>query len=196
MTKREKHVWASLESELNKTFDSSTAESVLRTAKNQHAQWMIMTKETSRSRLKMIREGILPRVAVYGALKERGLLADEFMDRYVREVAGPMMHGMYAKAEKIPGFWTLFTGVFKRVTDKSDYWICESRKDGDRFYLDIHKCLWHDTCSEVGYPECCRFFCECDNYTYGGLKKIGFSRTQTLGTGGEKCDFVMYRKRR
>jgi len=103
---------------------------------------------------------------------------------------------MYAKAEKIPGFWTLFTGVFKRVTDKSDYWICESRKDGDRFYLDIHKCLWHDTCSEVGYPECCRFFCECDNYTYGGLKKIGFSRTQTLGTGGEKCDFVMYRKRR
>ena len=39
-------------------------------------------------------------------------------------------------------------------------------------------------------------FCECDNYTYGGLKKMGFTRTQTLGTGGELCDFIMYRKRR
>ena len=42
--------------------------------------------------------------------------------------------------------------------------------------------------------EACRFFCECDNYTYGDLKKVGFARTQTLGTGGEKCDFRFYKK--
>ena len=45
-----------------------------------------------------------------------------------------------------------------------------------------------------GAPEACRFFCECDNYTYGDLKKVGFARTQTLGTGGEKCDFRFYKK--
>ena len=29
---------------------------------------------------------------------------------------------------------------------------------------------------------------------YGGLKKLGFTRTQTLGTGGTCCDFHFFRK--
>lgn len=32
-------------------------------------------------------------------------------------------------------------------------------------------------------------FCDADNVTYGGLKKLGFTRTKTLGYGGDCCDF-------
>lgn len=46
----------------------------------------------------------------------------------------------------------------------------------------------------AGCPEACRFFCECDNYAFGDLKKVGFRRTQTLGTGGDCCDFHFYKK--
>ena len=37
-------------------------------------------------------------------------------------------------------------------------------------------------------------FCEVDNATYGGLRKLGFARTQTLGYGGDCCDFHFFKK--
>ena len=64
----------------------------------------------------------------------------------------------------------------------------------EEFDLTIHQCLWHDTCVSCGCPEVCRFFCECDNYAFGDLKKVGFRRTQTLGTGGDCCNFHFYKK--
>lgn len=36
-------------------------------------------------------------------------------------------------------------------------------------------------------------FCDVDNVTYGGLKKLGFSRTKTLGYGEDCCDFHFYK---
>lgn len=37
-------------------------------------------------------------------------------------------------------------------------------------------------------------FDKVDNVTYGELKKLGFSRTKTLGYGKECCDFHFYKK--
>ncbi|MCR5094814.1 MAG: L-2-amino-thiazoline-4-carboxylic acid hydrolase [Lachnospiraceae bacterium] len=181
---------------LGSRYEPSEVRRYIRSAQEQYEKWIKSMDEPSSSRLKTMKNTILPRVALYAALKEDDQNADAVLDDYVRDVAGPMMHQMYARMEKIPGFWVIFKNLLKIITDKSDKWECESRKEKDRLYLNIRKCLWHDTCTRVGYPECCRFFCECDNYTYGGLKKMGFTRTQTLGTGGELCDFVMYRKRR
>ena len=194
MTKRKLFVWEQMKELLIKELGAEKGEEYLAAAKQKHGDWMSKTKETSPSRLKTMQESIIPRIATYAVLKENGHDADRILDDYVRNVAGPMMHDTYAKAEKLPGFWTVFKTGFIRITEKSDRWECESRKEKDRFFLDIRKCLWYDTCVECGYPEVCRFFCDCDNYTYGGLDKIGFTRTQTLGTGGEKCDFTVYKK--
>ena len=66
---------------------------------------------------------------------------------------------------------------------------------GEGFFdVTIKKCLWHTACQESGCPELCRLFCDVDDVTYGGLKKIGFTRTQTLGYGGDCCDFHFFRK--
>lgn len=35
----------------------------------------------------------------------------------------------------------------------------------------------------------CAMFCKSGDMCYGSMKKITFKRTQTLGTGGEYCDF-------
>ena len=194
MTKRESVVWEQMEELLIKAVGTEKSAEYLDAAKQKGSEWLAGTKETSPTRLKTMQETIIPRIAAYAVLKENGQDADAILDDYVRNTAGPMMHKTYAGAEKIPGFWAIFKTAFIRITEKSDRWECESRKEKDRFFLDIHKCLWYDTCVECGYPEACRFFCDCDNYTYGDLKKIGFIRTQTLGTGGEKCDFMMYKK--
>ena len=102
--------------------------------------------------------------------------------RYTRMVVGPAMHAVYAKAEKVPFFYAIFKALFGMVTRKR------------QFTLDIHQCLWYDTRCACGAPEACRFFCACDNYTYGDLKNVGFARTQTLGTGGSKYEFRFYKK--
>ena len=58
----------------------------------------------------------------------------------------------------------------------------------------MKKCLWHTACVENGCAELCSLFCEVDNVTYGGLRTLGFARTQTLGYGGDCCDFHFFKK--
>ena len=66
----------------------------------------------------------------------------------------------------------------------------EERQKGKDYYdVIIHRCLWYTACVENECPELCRLFCDVDDISYGGLKKIGFSRTKTLGYGGDCCDF-------
>lgn len=59
--------------------------------------------------------------------------------------------------------------------------------------FDILKCPYHDYLEKLGCPEIAYTFCDNDIYCYGELKGITFERTQTLGTGGEKCDFYLHR---
>ena len=58
----------------------------------------------------------------------------------------------------------------------------------------MKKCLWHTACVENGCAELCRLFCDVDDVTYGGLCKLGFARTRTLGYGADCCDFRFCRK--
>ena len=64
----------------------------------------------------------------------------------------------------------------------------------DYYDITITNCLWHNACKEFGCPELCAAFCDVDDITYGNLKKLGFTRTQTLGKGGDCCDFHFYKK--
>ena len=70
----------------------------------------------------------------------------------------------------------------------------ELQTDQSIWRIDMTKCPYHDTCARYGCPELCRLFCDADNVTYGGLRKIGFSRTKTLGCGADCCDFHFFRK--
>ena len=43
----------------------------------------------------------------------------------------------------------------------------------------MKKCLWHTACVENDCEELCPLFCDVDDITNGGLKKIGFKRTKS-----------------
>lgn len=60
--------------------------------------------------------------------------------------------------------------------------------------FDILECPYCTYLRELGCPELSPGFCKSDEYVYGNLDAFVFERTQTLGTGGEKCDFCI-RKR-
>ncbi|MBQ6238916.1 MAG: L-2-amino-thiazoline-4-carboxylic acid hydrolase [Firmicutes bacterium] len=57
--------------------------------------------------------------------------------------------------------------------------------------VDITACPYHKYFAEAGCPELCKGACISDDACYGQLKHIEFKRTQTLGRGGECCDFQL-----
>lgn len=191
---KEAQLWAQLAQYLTQELGQSPAQSILSQSQAQAHAFLAASAESSPTRRATMQDTILPRVAVYAALKEAGVDADRLMEQYTRTVAGPTMHAFYAKAEKIPFFYPIFKKLFAMVTRKSDAWVSTFAAQKGQFTLDIHQCLWYDTCCAYGVPEACQFFCLCDHYTYGDLKKVGFARTQTLGMGGSKCDFRFYKK--
>lgn len=61
-------------------------------------------------------------------------------------------------------------------------------------HFDILDCPYCRYLQELGCPELGPGFCRSDEYVYGNLDAFVFERTQTLATGGSKCDFCMRRR--
>lgn len=154
------------------------------------------TDNRSKSQKRLLEKTILPRIALYQVLMEhfKEDKVQELLSRYMRQI-GASLNATCKHMEKLPFFYALYSHIFTAYVRKSDAWTCETtEKDRNHFRLTIHKCLWNDACEENGCPGLCRYFCECDEITYRDMKKLRFTRTQTLGTGGEMCDFTFYKK--
>ena len=153
--------------------------------------------DPSERRRETLIQTILPRIALYKALVGgRGPAEDayEHMRTYMLKIVAAQKHAATARMELVPGFYALYSRAFLRIMATSDLWESESFRGKDSFGADIRQCLWHTACVENGCGELCRLFCDVDDVTYGDLKKTGFSRTKTLGYGGDCCDFRFFKK--
>lgn len=155
------------------------------------------TKNKSKNQMKTLTNTILPRIALYKVLQKEDLPKDKvtnYMRKYMIEKIAQKKHSSTAKMEIVPGFYSIYSKVFLKIMRTTDLQKSEQKCGKGFFDVTIKKCLWHTACIENDCPELCRLFCDVDNVTYGGLKKIGFTRTQTLGYDGECCDFHFYKK--
>lgn len=155
------------------------------------------TTGKSKSQMDTLTETILPRIALYKALNEQlaeTSAATELMRAYMMDVVAAQKHAETAKMQVVPGFFAIYKLVFMHVMRTSDLWESTQSQGRDHFDASITRCLWHDACVEAGCPELCPLFCDVDDVNYGGLEKMGFSRTKTLGYGGDCCEFHFYRK--
>jgi hypothetical protein len=62
------------------------------------------------------------------------------------------------------------------------------------FAMDVHQCFIFDTLRAFNAPELTTVFCASDDRLSAEMTKIEWQRTQTLGRGGDKCDFCWCRK--
>ena len=155
------------------------------------------TKGKTENQMKTLIQTILPRIALYKSLQAEGLSEDDvykYMRKYMLEIVAAKKHSSTAKMEIVPGFYAIYSSVFLKIMQTTDLQESVQEHGKDYFNVTITKCLWHTACVENGCEELCRLFCDVDDVTYGGLKKIGFTRTKTLGYGGDCCDFHMFRK--
>lgn len=155
------------------------------------------TKNKSKNQMKTLISTILPRIALYKVLSKSGFTEDvvyEHMRKYMLDKVAAKKHASTAKMELIPGFYALYSNITLKIMRTTALQESEQTHGKNYFNLTIKKCLWHTACVENGCAELCRLFCDVDNVTYGSLKKIGFTRTKTLGYGGDCCDFHFFKK--
>lgn len=155
------------------------------------------TKGKTENQMKTLIQTILPRIALYKSFIAAGLSDDDvykYMRKYMLEIVAAKKHSSTVKMEIVPGFYAIYSRVFLKIMRTTDLQESVQEHGKDYFNITITKCLWHTACVENGCEELCRLFCDVDDVTYGGLKKIGFTRTKTLGYGGDCCDFHMFRK--
>ena len=154
-------------------------------------------KDKSKNQRKTLIQTILPRIALYKAMIEDDLLDEDVynhMRKYMIDKVAKEKHLSMVKMEKIPFFYELYSNIFLKVVRKTDLWESSQKQGKDYFDVTMKKCLWHTACKENGCEKLCHLFCDVDNVTYGNLKKLGFSRTKTLGYGKDCCDFHFYKK--
>lgn len=155
------------------------------------------TKGKTENQMKTLIQTILPRIALYKSFIAAGLSDDDvykYMRKYMLEIVAAKKHSSTVKMEIVPGFYAIYSRVFLKIMRTTDLQESVQEHGKGYFNVTITKCLWHTACVENGCEELCRLFCDVDDVTYGGLKKIGFTRTKTLGYGGDCCDFHMFRK--
>jgi hypothetical protein len=155
------------------------------------------TKGKTENQMETLIQTILPRIALYKSFIAVGLSDDDvykYMRKYMLEIVAAKKHSSTVKMEIVPGFYAIYSRVFLKIMRTNDLQESVQEHGKDYFNVTITKCLWHTACVENGCEELCRLFCDVDDVTYGGLKKIGFTRTKTLGYGGDCCDFHMFRK--
>ena len=156
------------------------------------------TKNKTENQMKTLAKTILPRIALFKTLSEEEIPAESVygcMRKYMIEKVAAKKHASTAKMEKVPGFYAIYSKIFLRIMRKTDLQKSTQKHGEDFFDVTINRCLWHTACVENGCPDLCRLFCDVDDVTYGGLNKIGFTRTKTLGYGGDCCDFHFFKKR-
>ena len=154
-------------------------------------------KDKSKNQKKTLIQTILPRIALYKAMLENELSDEEVykhMQKYMMDIVAKQKHLSMIKMEKVPCFYFLYSNIFLKVVRKTDLWESTQNKEKNSFDVTMKKCLWHTACVENDCAKLCHLFCDVDNVTYGGLEKLGFSRTKTLGYGEDCCDFHFYKK--
>ncbi|HJJ13423.1 MAG TPA: L-2-amino-thiazoline-4-carboxylic acid hydrolase [Clostridiaceae bacterium] len=154
-------------------------------------------KDKSENQMKVLVQTILPRIALYKVLAKDVFSEEDaykYMQKYMIDKVATKKHSSTAKMEIIPGFYSIYSNIFLKIMRKTDLQESVQNYGKDYFDVTIKKCLWHTACVENGCEKLCCLFCDVDDVTYGGLRKIGFTRTKTLGYGGDCCDFHFYKK--
>lgn len=177
--------------------DTEVAQKIFDEQNNILDKIFLNTFNKTKNQLKTLKNTILPRIALYKALNNYGFSMEDsnnHMKNYMLNYIAKSKHNSMVKMEKVPGFYSLYSKIFLKIMRKTDLQQSKQKHDAKSFDVIITKCLWHQACVENECPELCRLFCDVDNITYGELNKIGFTRTQTLGYGGDCCDFHFFKK--
>ncbi|MCM1133338.1 MAG: L-2-amino-thiazoline-4-carboxylic acid hydrolase [Ruminococcus flavefaciens] len=184
--------------EMQKIFPESEVDILWETAEKVFIKLMEDEPNQSEALARHTHISIFPAIAIYKAISgkypEKAMAVLENGSAYVSKKAGEK----YSEILKFPGVKYIFLNIFSKGVKKgfgseagfSHEFISDS---GRKLEFNVTKCPYQYYCTKYGCAEIVHIFCRNDEYAYGNLPYIRFIRTQTLGTGGNCCDFKFER---
>ena len=143
-----------------------------------------------------ITRNILPLVCCYLVLQQNGVAKEEACTFVVAQMHQEIRKkaAIFKAVAHFPFLYSIFRVLCRRVM-KSSYpdigWdVAWLKDDNETVCFDCRACVYLATTTKFDCPEICQYFCQNDTIVYSALSPaVQFVRTQTLATGGDRCDF-------
>lgn len=183
--------------EMQEIFSESDFNVLWSTAEKIFTELIEQEPDQSKALSRHTHVSIFPAIAIYKAVAEKypekAMMILENGAKYVSKEAGEK----YAKILKYPGVKYIFLNIFSKGVKKgfgSEAGFCHEfiSNSGRKLEFNVTECPYQYYCKKYGCSEIVHIFCKNDEYAYGNLPYIRFIRTQTLGIGGDCCDFRFY----
>lgn len=189
--------WKWMKDLLNVRLGVEQADSIWKATERRLDEYLTRYADISKGEHMHTDSRIFPSAAVYLSMKEAVGKEEalELMDLYSDHLTKGMA-AMLRKMMLIPGMRNLFVKVWDPLAKKMFGPECGfsnrfyENKEGE-YRMDVTACPYNKYYTEIGCPEITNVSCTNDDRMYGNLPGIEFSRTQTLGRGGECCDFSL-----
>lgn len=141
---------------------------------------------------------IFPAAAIYLSIKEYAPECAFEVMQIVMNAKAQKAGNSFAKMAKIPGF----KGFFLKMWDKMSHKLFGENAgfknvfypvEKNSFKMDITFCPYNTYLTKLDCPELTILFCRNDEYSYGNIPGLKFTRKKTIGGGADLCDFKMER---
>ena len=185
--------------ELIRIYGKNDAKRIMESAKKHYAACMELCKDASKGERMHLENTILPVTSFYKALLEvdptNALSNTKTILMNLCEKGGKVLNGVL----NLPGMKSGFMKLMPKFAVKAFGTECgfdyvNFHADNSRLQMDMTVCPYLKYANILKVSELMPVFCESDFATYGNLSGITFERTETLGTGGTKCDFKFFRQ--
>lgn len=168
-------------------------------AETHYANCEAMCQDATAGEWTHLNSTILLTVSIYKALREIDAEhAFENAHNIMMELCGKA-GAAAGKLMKLPGMKNVFLWLMPKMAVNlfgpgCGFAFENFEADKTMLKMDMTACPYCRYADKLGCPELMPVFCDSDLATYGNLPGIQFKRTQTLGTGGTKCDFQFVRE--
>ncbi len=187
-----------IKKQLVKLYGKEKTDVIVDLAQKHYQECLELCKDASKGEWTHLEDTILPTTAVYKALlevdNENALTNTNDIIINLCEMGGSILN----KILKLPGMTAIFMKLLPKMAIKLfgrecgfDYINFEANTK--MMQMDMTMCPYVKYAKRFQVEELMTAFCNSDFATYGNLDKISFKRTETLGTGGSKCDFKFVR---
>ena len=148
----------------------------------------------------ILQKRVLPGLSIYQALQGHEdsdeAILQEVEKLFKRAFFEWMIHGIRL-INLLPDPFPLIRPALRKMI-KSEYQpgsqeIIEDSPDS--FAVNVYQCVIYDTLKAHKADELIPIFCSTDDWLTEAVPKIGWQRSQTLGRGGDHCDFHWSRLR-
>ena len=187
-----------IKKELTKLYGKEVTDTITTLAQKHYENCLLLCKDASAGELTHLENTILPTVSFYKALLETDK-ENAYQHTYAIIVSlCKKGAAVLNTALKLPGMKSLFMKLLPKMAVSMFGRDCGFDYENDKatkriLQMDMTVCPYVKYAKLFGVEELTAVFCESDFATYGSMPGIAFERTQTLGTGGHKCDFKFSR---